>query len=96
MDINTWFREQESCGITLRRELHRNPELSGQEHVTSALIRREIRDLAHPPDQVSTYYHNNAEKSSEVKRRRFFRAGRRGHFRQLSVIFGIFSPATRL
>ena len=45
MDINTWFREQESYGITLRRELHRNPELSGQEHATSALIRRELKAM---------------------------------------------------
>ncbi len=42
MDINTWFQEQESYGIALRREIHAHPELSCQETGTSALIRREL------------------------------------------------------
>ena len=41
-DINTWFEKEEQYGIALRRELHANPELSGKETETSALIRREL------------------------------------------------------
>lgn len=44
-DIRTWFDEQEEYGITLRREMHADPELSGQEQKTSALIRRELKGL---------------------------------------------------
>ena len=48
MDMNAWFKTQEDYGISIRREIHVHPELSGRETGTSALIRRELSSMGIP------------------------------------------------
>ena len=42
MEVKKWIDQYADHAIELRRTLHRNPELSGQEWETTALIRREL------------------------------------------------------
>ena len=42
MEVKEWIDQYADHAIELRRTLHRNPELSGQEWETTALIRREL------------------------------------------------------